>query len=102
MPSAIAAALDLPAITVLTAVQDVRSAQREQWDDGCNVLAVEPGGVVAYERNVTTNAYLRDNGIEVITVPGGGPGPGPGGPRRTGRPNERDARAGPARGRGSG
>jgi len=50
MHRAIAAALDRPEITVLTAVQDVRSASREQWDDGCNVLAVEPGVVVAYER----------------------------------------------------
>src|ERR1700729_3164964 len=37
MHRAIAAALDLPEITVLTAVQDVHSASREQWDDGCNV-----------------------------------------------------------------
>src|ERR1700730_1470707 len=59
MHRAVAAALDLPAITVLTAVQDVRSALREQWDDGCNVLAVEPGVVIAYERNVTTNTYLQ-------------------------------------------
>src|SRR5258707_776437 len=69
MHRAMAAALDRPFITVLTAVQDVHSAQREQWDDGCNVLAVEPGVVVAYERNVTTNTYLQDNGVEVLTVP---------------------------------
>ncbi|HTP15540.1 MAG TPA: arginine deiminase family protein, partial [Streptosporangiaceae bacterium] len=50
MHSAIAAALGLRHITVLSATQDVHSAQREQWDDGCNVLAVEPGVVVAYER----------------------------------------------------
>ncbi|HEX2318258.1 MAG TPA: arginine deiminase [Streptosporangiaceae bacterium] len=91
MHRAIAAALGLPAIKVLTAVQDVRSAQREQWDDGCNVLAVEPGVVVAYDRNVTTNAYLRDNGIEVITVPGGELGRGRGGPRCMSCPIERDA-----------
>ena len=91
MHRAIAAALDRPSITVLTAVQDVHSAQREQWDDGCNVLAVEPGVVVAYERNVTTNTYLTDNGIEVVPVPGGELGRGRGGPRCMSCPIERDA-----------
>ncbi|MFP8962087.1 arginine deiminase [Streptomyces nanhaiensis] len=91
MHEVIADALGLDSIRVLSATQDVHSAEREQWDDGCNVLAVEPGVVLAYERNVTTNTHLRRNGIEVITIRGSELGRGRGGPRCMSCPIERDA-----------
>src|SRR5690606_31618305 len=59
MHRAIADALGLDRIRVLIPEADVWEAEREQWDDGCNVLAVRPGVVVAYDRNVTTNTFLR-------------------------------------------
>ncbi|GAA4811238.1 arginine deiminase [Actinomycetospora chlora] len=71
-----------------TGVESV-AAEREQWDDGNNTLAVTPGRVVAYERNVTTNARLADAGIEVLTIAGFELGSGRGGPRCLSCPWER-------------
>ncbi|MDN6566836.1 MAG: arginine deiminase family protein, partial [Actinomyces sp.] len=54
---------------------------REQWNDGCNALALGPGTVVAYDRSPLSNTALRKAGVEVIEVHGAELGRGRGGPR---------------------
>lgn len=69
---------------------DPVTAEREQWDDGNNTLAVGPRLAVAYERNEQTNARLAEHGIEVIAISGSELGSGRGGPRCMSCPILRD------------
>jgi arginine deiminase len=86
-----ARAMDIDAVRVIDTGLDPVTAEREQWDDGNNTLALAPGHVVAYERNRETNARLREEGIEVVAIAGSELGTGRGGPRCMSCPVLRDA-----------
>ncbi|SDJ43421.1 arginine deiminase [Actinokineospora alba] len=88
---AAATAMGIERLRVIDTGLDPVTAEREQWDDGNNTLAVAPGVVVAYERNVETNSRLEDAGIEVLRISGSELGTGRGGPRCMSCPVSRDA-----------
>ena len=87
---AAAKAMGIDKLRVIDTGLDPVVAEREQWDDGNNTLALEPGVVIAYERNVQTNIRLQDAGIEVLTIAGSELGTGRGGPRCMSCPVARD------------
>jgi len=75
----VANAMGLKELRVIPTGGDEFEQEREQWDDGNNVVALEPGVVVAYDRNEWTNARLRRAGVAVLTIPGAELGRGRGG-----------------------
>ncbi|BCI85961.1 hypothetical protein NIIDMKKI_11670 [Mycobacterium kansasii] len=87
---AAADAMGIEKLRVIGTGLDPVVAEREQWDDGNNTLALAPGVVVAYERNAQTNARLEAAGIEVLTIAGSELGTGRGGPRCMSCPAARD------------
>ena len=87
---AAAVAMGIDRLRVIDTGLDPVTAEREQWDDGNNTLALAPGVVVAYERNTETNARLADAGIEVLPIAAAELGTGRGGPRCMSCPAARD------------
>ncbi len=77
--SAVGDALGVKKLHVVETGGDAYQQAREQWDDGNNVVALEPGVVVAYERNTFTISKMREAGVEVVTIEGFELGKGRGG-----------------------
>jgi arginine deiminase len=88
--AAAARAMGIGELRVIDTGLDPVTAEREQWDDGNNTLAIAPGRVIAYERNTETNARLAEEGIDVVVIAGSELGTGRGGPRCMSCPVLRD------------
>lgn len=87
----IARALDIPKLRMIQTGGDIFEAEREQWNDANNVLAIRPGVVVTYERNMYTIKNMEKAGITVLTIPGEELGRGRGGARCMSCPIDREA-----------
>ncbi|MGH8892620.1 MAG: arginine deiminase [Actinomycetes bacterium] len=87
---AAAKAMRIDTLRVIDTGLDPITAEREQWDDGNNTLAIGPRLAVAYERNVETNQRLGEAGIDVVAIAGSELGSGRGGPRCMSCPISRD------------
>ncbi len=82
LKEALKTSLKLPAVKFIQSGGDDHiTAAREQWSDSTNTLAIAPGVVVTYNRNVSSNAILRQHGIEVVEIEGSELVRGRGGPR---------------------
>lgn len=88
---AAARAMGIDHLRVIDTGLDPVTAEREQWEDGNNTLALAPGVVVAYERNVETNSRLEAAGVQVLRISGTELGSGRGGPRCMSCPLVREA-----------
>ena len=82
--------IGLPITLIPCGGGDTISADREQWSDGSNFVAIAPGEVIAYERNDITNAALIEAGIKVHIIPSSELSRGRGGPRCMCMPLERE------------
>ncbi len=76
---AVADAMQVKKLRVIATGGDEYQQAREQWDDGNNTVAIEPGVVIAYRKNTYTNRAMRRAGIRVIEIDGFELGKGRGG-----------------------